>query len=125
MLENLAPPGSAKSTPPGSNERDGSLASASETFPPPRKSSFDSVDCCSQMSRPAVIAPPDGSKHKDYNRLKYYSKLRTSFLSGSGSQSKSKEVSDYSNDIDFLRPPVHVIDPQLFILHIPFTKQSK
>ena len=75
------------------------------------------------MSRPAAMSPPDGSRHKDYNRLKYYSKLRTTILSGVPCEEATPDCS--IGDVDFLRPPEHVIDKQLFVLHIPFTKQSK
>ena len=48
-----------------------------------RKGSFASEASSSNMNRPAVMAPTTGSKHKDWNRLKYYSKLRSSMMSNS------------------------------------------
>ena len=86
-----------------------------------RATSFESLEN-SKMNRPPVISPAVGSRHKDYNRLKYYSKLRTSILSYSSDTGNENYIND---DVDFLRPPRHVIDTKLFLLHIPFTQKSK
>ena len=75
LLDNLAPESSPTKS---AGSRMSRLASMEGSG---RKSSFDSAENVSQMNRPAIMRPEAGSKHKDYNRLKYYSKLRTSILS--------------------------------------------
>jgi hypothetical protein len=58
--------------------------------------------------------PPGG--HKDYNRFKYYSALRTGF----------KHIAEENNnDESFLQPPAHVIDPELFTFNLPFLSTRK
>lgn len=57
--------------------------------------------------RPAMLSPK--ASHKDYNRYKYYSALRTGY----------KHLAPDETDT-FLNPPVHVIDSNLFKLHNPF-----
>lgn len=47
-----------------------------------------------------------------YNRYKYYSAIKTGF----------KHMHVTEGDNEFLRPPTHVIDEQLFLFHIPFTE---
>ena len=59
------------------------------------------------MSRSPIKSP--NQNHRDYNRFKYYSALRTGF----------KHI---GRDQELLTPPVHVVDEDLFLLQIPFIK---
>ena len=52
------------------------------------------------------------SDHKDYQRLKYYSALRTGYA-------------HLGIDSPDLEPPSHVIDPQLFLFKLPFSKYDR
>lgn len=61
----------------------------------------------SDVERPALLSPK--SDHKDYNRYKYYSALRTGY----------KHLTPETKD-SFLHPPTHVIDKNLFLLTNPF-----
>ena len=45
--------------------------------------------------------------HRDYNRLKYYSALKTGYKHMGAKQS-------------FLNIPHHTIDPSLYVIHFPF-----
>ena len=47
--------------------------------------------------------------HKDYNRMKYYSALRTGYAHLGIEQPE-------------LEPPAHIIDQQLFLFQNPFSK---
>ena len=58
----------------------------------------------SQNSRQPILASP---AHKDYNRLKYYSALKTGYKHMGAKES-------------FLNIPHHTIDEDLFLLHFPF-----
>ena len=62
------------------------------------------------VSRSAIMSP--SQTHRDYNRMKYYSALKTGFR-------------HMGNESDILQPPVHVIDQNLFLLQIPFAKARK
>ena len=62
-------------------------------------------------SRAAILSPTSG--HRDYNRFKYYSALRTGY----------KHLGQESNS--FLEPPKHVIDPNLFVFYNPFSPPRK
>ena len=88
-----------------------------------------SVFRSSLQSRQAINSPAPESRHKDYNRYKYYDKLRTSFIGHIQSNKSDQEqvnMMDHSSYFgEFLRPPSHVIDQQLFVLKIPFTKDCK
>jgi hypothetical protein len=59
-------------------------------------------------NRPPIATSPG---HSQYNRLKYYSALRTGYQ-----QLGSKE--------DFLRIPKHVIDPILYVIYAPFAQME-
>ena len=54
------------------------------------------------------------AKHKDYNRYKYYDRLRTNFIEQMSANGDSDANDDYPAAPkfmgDFLRPPSHVID---------------
>ena len=65
----------------------------------------------SQGERVAMLSPSSG--HRDYNRYKYYSALRT------GYKHLGKE------DGEFLAPPKHVLEENLFIIHNPFNPPRK
>lgn len=54
-----------------------------------------------------MLSPHSG--HKDYNRYKYYSALRTGYQHLGMEEPK-------------LEPPSHVIDPTLFVFQLPFSK---
>ena len=54
------------------------------------------------------------ASHRDYNRMKYYSALRT------GYKHLGKEES-----AKFLEPPEHVVDENLFIIYNPFRGPRK
>ena len=58
-----------------------------------------------------MLSPTSG--HRDYNRYKYYSALRTGY----------KHLGQ--EDAAFLEPPKHVIDQNLFIIHNPFSAPRK
>jgi sodium-coupled neutral amino acid transporter 9 len=60
--------------------------------------------------RPAITSPK--FSHKDYNRYKYYSALRTGY----------KHLAPDEQSQTFLNPPVHVVDNNLFLLHNPFAQ---
>jgi hypothetical protein len=62
--------------------------------------------------RPALLSPK--SDHRDYNRYKYYSALRT------GYKHLAPEVRE-----SFLKPPTHVVDANLFLLQHPFQEVGK
>ena len=62
-------------------------------------------------SRSAMLSP--SNTHRDYNRYKYYSALRTGF----------KHLGQ--EDQAFLEPPSHIIDHNLFLIHNPFNKPRK
>lgn len=65
-------------------------------------------------SRPAMLTPP--GSHKDYNRFKYYSALRSGF---------KHMPEEGRHDESFLEPPVHVVDSELFVYNIPFYSARK
>ena len=65
------------------------------------------MDNSKSYDRSAILSPTH--THKDYNRLKYYSALKTGY----------KHI---GSDSEFLTPPVHVIDQNLFLLQLPFAK---
>ena len=54
-----------------------------------------------------MLSPTSG--HRDYNRYKYYSALRTGY----------KHLGEETST--FLEPPKHVIDQNLFIIYNPFS----
>jgi hypothetical protein len=63
-------------------------------------------------------------QHKDYNRHNYYWKLRTEhkrIMSDSNSNADDNFQASI-NDADFLVPPMHVIDNDLFVFKLPFSK---
>jgi len=68
----------------------------------------------STMSAPRSPILTPGSAHKDYNRYKYYSALRT------GYKHLTPETSE-----DFLAPPQHVINSNYVLLHNPFAEMPK
>jgi solute carrier family 38 (sodium-coupled neutral amino acid transporter), member 9 len=55
-------------------------------------------------SRPAALSP--STNHRNYNRHKYYSALRTGY----------KHLANEDFKEDFLATPEHVIDQDLFII---------
>lgn len=80
LFDNLAPSTNASSPIiPGEKERQSLFGGQiNENFSRVRKTSFDFYDSNTQMNRPPAQSPPQ--KHKDYNRMKYYSKLRTNMI---------------------------------------------
>ena len=93
----------------------------------------------SLQSRQPINSPAPEARHKDYNRLKYYSKLRTAHIgqisfNQSESSYRQQQLPSQLDDsfvskpydvAEFLRPPSHVIDQQLFVLRLPFVKERK
>ena len=83
-----------------------------------RTASMDQVNDYrrSTQNRHAINSPAPESKHKDYNRYKYYDKLRTSLINeelraGPALGSDALELSEKASFVsEFLRPPSHVID---------------
>lgn len=65
----------------------------------------------SSGSRAPMLSPTSG--HRDYNRYKYYSALRTGY----------KHLGQESPT--FLEPPKHVIDQNLFVIYNPFSAPRK
>ena len=65
----------------------------------------------SSGSRAPMLSPNSG--HRDYNRYKYYSALRTGY----------KHLGEETST--FLEPPKHVIDQNLFIIYNPFSAPRK
>lgn len=61
-----------------------------------------------------MLTPP--GSHKDYNRFKYYSALRSGF---------KHMPEEGRHDESFLEPPVHVVDPELFVFNFPFYSMRK
>jgi hypothetical protein len=61
-----------------------------------------------------MLTPP--GSHKDYNRFKYYSALRSGF---------KHMPEEGRHDESFLEPPVHVVDSELFVYNIPFYSARK
>ena len=61
----------------------------------------------SSGSRAPMLSPTSG--HRDYNRYKYYSALRTGY----------KHLGQ--ENPTFLEPPKHVIDHNLFVIYNPFS----
>ena len=68
----------------------------------------------SKQIRQPINSPAPESRHKDYNRYKYYDRLRTSFIGSHMAQSQTSNIGDNDGPGehlgDFLRPPQHVID---------------
>ena len=65
------------------------------------------MEISTDSSRLPMLSPKVG--HKDYNRYKYYSALRTGY-------------SHLGIEEPYLEPPSHVIDKELFLAQIPFGK---
>lgn len=63
-----------------------------------------------EIERPAILSP--SPNHRDYNRYKYYSALRTGF----------NHLNPEAADEAFLEVPLHVVDENLFLLMNPFHK---
>ena len=65
------------------------------------------MEMSTDSARLPMLSPKEG--HKDYNRYKYYSALRTGY-------------SHLGIEEPYLEPPSHVIDKELFLAQIPFGK---
>ena len=96
----------------GSLEGEGVALSDKGKYDTPKKDASASleVDTSATHDRAPILSPRQS--HRDYNRLKYYSALKTGFK-------------HMGTDQDLLTPPVHVIDQNLFLLQIPFARPSK
>jgi len=65
------------------------------------------------VDRSAMMSPT--ADHRNYNRFKYYSALKTGY----------KHLGDPTATTDFLTPPEHVIDTNLFLFMNPFASRGK